>query len=197
MRKIVAGTGVAVAILLPLSLRIAPGDPLFHAGNLALIIVYLLGALGAKARGLQLPLGARHLPLGLAAGGLMTGAFLLGALAVARIPALANPVSLLLTHAEGNLPLVLIWLIAGGIGEELYFRGALWEALPAHRLAITTIIYTAIIALAGIWLLTFAAAAMGLVAGYVRSRSGSLLPAIIAHLMWSSTMLLALPTLVS
>lgn len=197
MRRAVALTGIAVAILLPLSLRLSPGDPLFHLGNLAVIITYVLGTLAAISRGLRLPLRRRGLGLGIGAGAAMTAAFLLGALAVARMPAVARPVSHLLSHADGDLLLVAVWVILGGIGEELYFRGALWEALPSHRLLLTTIIYTAIIAFAGIWLLTFAAATMGLVAGYVRSRTDSLLPAIITHLTWSLTMLFALPTLVS
>lgn len=190
-------TGIAVAILLPLSLRITPGDPIFHVANFSLAGIYALGALTAAGRGLRLPLAARHLGLGIFAGAGLTAVFLLGALAVARIPTLADPVSQLLAHAEGSLPLVLSGLILGGIGEEFYFRGALWQALPNRRLLWTTLIYTAIIALAGIPLLTFAAACMGLLTGYLRERTASLLPPIIAHLIWSLSMLLALPPLVS
>ncbi len=55
-------------------------------------------------------------------------------LVVAHIPVLREPVDQLLDHARfGSLPVVLAITMVNGIVEELYFRGALYAALPSPR----------------------------------------------------------------
>ena len=48
----------------------------------------------------------------------------------------ASPVDQLLDHARfGSLPVVLAITFVNGVVEELYFRGALYAALPAPRVS--------------------------------------------------------------
>ena len=59
---------------------------------------------------------------------------------MARIPVLREPVEQLLDHARfGSFALVLAITFINGIVEELYFRGALYAALPRHQVTITTV----------------------------------------------------------
>ena len=67
----------------------------------------------------------------LALGSLLVALFLAGALVVARHPGLREPVDDLLDHARyGSLAVVLAITVLNGVAEELYFRGALYAALP-------------------------------------------------------------------
>lgn len=56
--------------------------------------------------------------------------FLLGALIVRSIPALAGPVSDMLDNMRhGSVPMTLATLIINGVGEELFFRDVARRAL--------------------------------------------------------------------
>jgi membrane protease YdiL (CAAX protease family) len=198
--------GVAVVTLivgagvLAWALRLAPGDPLFYLGTLALALVWVVGSLAS---------GPLHLGRGWTRGGgtsravvqsLVVGVallllFLVGALAVARIPALRTPVDGLLAHARiGSLTAVAVITAINGIAEELYFRGALYAGIGRrHAVAVTTIVYALVTATAGIPLLVLAAALLGLVTGLQRRVTGGILGPIITHLTWSLGMLFLLP----
>lgn len=128
---------------------------------------------------------------------LLIGLFLAGALVIARIPVLRGPVDALLDHARvGSLWVVALVTILNGIGEELYFRGALFAAIGRrHAVAVTTVLYTLTTATSGIPLLVFAAAVLGLVCGLQRRVTGGVLGPILVHIAWSSTMLFLLPPL--
>ena len=85
-----------------------------------------------------------------------------------------------------------------GISEELYFRGALFAAIP-DRIAVpgddpSTPLVTAT---AAIPLLTLAAVAVGLVTALHRRVTGGVLGPIVTHLTWSIGMLLALGPLLN
>lgn len=199
-RVVVALTLVAGAAVLAWALRIQPGDELFYLATLGLAAVWALGALLSG----RLRLGLGHTRQGsrtgrpvvqsLALGVLLLTIFLVGALVVARIPALSEPVDELLDHARiGSLPVVLLITILNGVAEELYFRGALYAALPGHAVAITTVLYTLTTVGTGVPLLVFAAAVLGLVTGLQRRVTGGILGPVITHVTWSAGMLLLLP----
>lgn len=78
---------------------------------------------------------------------------------VAQLPPLATPVQELLDHARrGSLPLVALLTALTGLAKELFFRGALFLALPrGWQLAGFTIPCTAVTAMSGIQLLASAA----------------------------------------
>lgn len=187
------------------SLQLRPGDPLFYAGTAALAATWLVGAFLAG----PLHLGRAHTRSGsayarpvvqsLVLGALLLGVFLTGALLVAQVPVLRGPVDDLLDHARyGSLLLVLVITMVNGVAEEVFFRGALYGAIPQRlTVAATTAIYALTTVVVGVPLLVLAAACVGLVCGLQRRVTGGVLGPIITHLTWSTGMLLLLPPLLS
>jgi uncharacterized protein len=205
-RRWVAGTTlVAGAAVLGWALRIEPGDRLFYVATIALAGVWALGAVLSG----PLHLGRAHTRAGstdsravvqsLALGALLLVLFLAGALVVAHVPFLREPVDELLDHAQvGSLPLVAAITAGNGIAEELYFRGALYAATGrGHPVVVTTVVYTLVTVPAGIPLLVLAAAILGLVVGLQRRVTGGILGPTITHLTWSLGMLFLLPLVLS
>jgi uncharacterized protein len=205
-RRWVAGTTlVAGAAVLGWALRIEPGDRLFYVATIALAGVWALGAVLSG----PLHLGRAHTRAGstdsravvqsLALGALLLVLFLAGALVVAHVPFLREPVDELLDHAQvGSLPLVAAITAGNGIAEELYFRGALYAATGRrHPVVVTTVVYTLVTVPAGIPLLVLAAAILGLVVGLQRRVTGGILGPTITHLTWSLGMLFLLPPVLS
>ncbi|HSU74567.1 MAG TPA: CPBP family intramembrane glutamic endopeptidase [Terrabacter sp.] len=199
-RVVVTVTFVVGSVVLGWALHIKPGDPLFYAGSLALAAVWALGALASG----PLHFGRGHTRSGeresrpvvqsLALGALVLLVFLVGSLVVARVPFLREPVDALLDHARfGSLPVVLLITVLNGIAEELYFRGALYAALPSHAVAVTTVLYALTTVGSGVPLLVLAAAVVGLVTALQRRVTGGILGPIITHVTWSTGMLLLLP----
>ncbi|KRC88645.1 abortive infection protein [Terrabacter sp. Root85] len=196
---VVALTFVVGTAVLAWALRITPGDPLFYVATLALAAVWLVGALlsgplhagmGHTRRGEK----ARPIVQSLVLGVLLLVLFLVGALVVARIPVLREPVDQLLDHARfGAFTAVLAITFVNGVVEELYFRGALYAALPRHQVTLTTLLYALTTVGSGIPLLVLAAAVIGLVTALQRRVTGGFLGPIITHVVWSTGMLLLLP----
>ena len=83
---------------------------------------------------------ARAVVQSLALGALLLGLFMAGAVVVAQVPVLRDPVQELLDHAVyGSLAVVTLITMVNGIAEELYFRGALYAAVGRrHAVAVTT-----------------------------------------------------------
>lgn len=200
-RRVVAAlTLVAGAVLLAWTLRIPPGDGMFYVACLALAAVWAIGALlsgplhlgWARTRtgGLARPV-VQSLTLGI----LILAVFLAGALVVAHIPLLRNPVERLLAHAqEGSLTAVAVLTAVNGVAEELYFRGALYAAIGRrHAVSLSTLFYALITVGPGIPLLILAAAVIGLVTALQRRVTGGVLGPIITHLVFSLGMLFCLP----
>lgn len=205
-RLISAVTLVVGAIVLGWSLSIEPGASLFYGATALLALVWIVGALLARGI-LGHPLhrvvgqgrdGARDLALGLVTGLALGGIFLVGALVLARIPALRAPVETLLAHADqGIFVVVLALTLLNGYAEELFFRGALFDALPGHGarlpIIVTSVVYTVVTAAAGIWMLAVAGLVLGLVCAVLRARTGGTSAAIVCHLTWSLIMIFLLP----
>lgn len=200
-RRVVAAiTYVAGALTLAATLRITPGDARFYPAALGLAVIWGLGAVlsgplhlgsGRTRAGRQ----ARPVVQSLALGLLLLVVFLAGALVVAPVPALREPVDDLLDHARfGSAAVVLAITMLNGVVEELYFRGALYSAFPrTHAVAATTVLYALTTVGSGVPLLVFAAVVLGLVTALQRRVTGGVLGPIITHITWSSGMLLLLP----
>lgn len=199
-RRWVAGvTGVGGTALLARTLSLPPGDPAFEPATFAVAGVW---ALGAFASG-PLKLGrartrtggpSRAVVQSLALGTLLLAIFLAGAALVTGVPALRDPVQHLLDHARyGSLALVAVATAVNGVAEELYFRGALFAALP-RRFAVagTAVAYTLTTVPTQIPLLVFAAAVLGTVVGLQRRVTGGVLGPVVTHLTWSLGMLFLL-----
>lgn len=201
-RVVTAVTLVVGSVILGATLRIPPGDDLFYIGGLGLAAVWIAGGLAAG----RLHLGWAHTreegfarpvvqPLALAA--LAIGIFTAGAVVVGQIPWLAGAVDEVLDHARyGSLGLIWAITVINGIGEELFFRGALFAAVGRrHALAITTAVYVLATAATGNLMLAVAALLLGLLTGAQRRVTGGVLAPIITHVLWSSAMLLLLPAI--
>lgn len=203
-RRIVAAlTLICGMATLAASLRVPPGDDRFYAHTFALAVIWIVGALASGPLHLGHAWTRRGEPTGraivqsLSLAGLLIALFLAGALVVAQLPVLRGPVDDLLDHARfGSLPLVAALTAANGVGEEMYFRGALYAAIGRRgAVAASTLIYTLTTIVTGIPLLVLAAALLGTVTALQRRVTGGLLGPIIVHVTWSAAMLFALPVL--
>ena len=205
-RRVVAVLTLLVgAGVLAWALRIDPGDSLFYVATLALAGVWTLGALLSgplhlgRARTRSGTTDSRAVVQSLALGVLLLALFMAGAVVVARVPFLRDPVDDLLDHAQvGSLALVALITAVNGIAEELYFRGALYAGVGRrHAVLVTTVVYAAVTAASGIPLLVLAAAILGLVVGLQRRVTGGILGPVVTHLTWSLGMLFLLPKALS
>lgn len=205
-RRLVTALTLLVGVaLLGWSLQLRPGDPLFYLGTAALALTWVLGAVLAG----PLYLGRAHTRGGTAyvrpvvqsvcLGALLLVVFLAGAVVVAQVPALAGPADDLLDHARfASLPLVLAITVVNGVAEELFFRGAMYAAIPQRwTIAATTVLYALTTVVVGVPLLVLAAVLLGLVCGLQRRVTGGVLGPAITHITWSTGMLLLLPPLLN
>ena len=199
-----AVTAVFLAVgagVLALSLRIEPGSGWFYLATFGLAAVW---AVGAFASG-PLHLGRvdfrgtarRPVVTPVLVGALLAGVFVAGALLVhhvAFLEPLEERVRSVMDYADqGSLLLLVAVTLVNGIAEELFFRGAAYEAVPVRPVLWTTIAYAGVTAATGNPMLTFAAALLGLVVGLERKVSGGILAPILTHCTWSLAMLLVLP----
>lgn len=201
-RAVVAATAVTGAGLLGRSLSTAPGSRRFYLSTAAVAGVWGAGGLtsGPLHRGWIENRDAtlRRPVLTPAATGLAAFAVFYGAaIAARRIPALGDAVARVLRFAEeGDDRLVLATTLANGVGEEIFFRGALYAALGRHRPVTTsTVVYVLATTTTRNPALVLAAATMGTLFGLQRRASGGLQAPLITHGVWSALMLRFLPPL--
>lgn len=201
IRRVVTAVFVIVgAGVLAWSLAIEPGSSTFYVATLVLAATWTVGAfasgpihLGRVARktsdDLRRPVVGAIL-LGL----LLAGVFVLGALVVHQIPVLDRQVATVLAHASAGVTPILVFItVVNGIAEELFFRGALYAAIPHHPVLISSVAYTIATLATGNLMLGFAAILLGLVVGLERRASGGVLAPVLTHVTWSTTMLFLLP----
>jgi membrane protease YdiL (CAAX protease family) len=203
-RQVVAAIVVLVgAGVLGWSLRLEPGGNTFYVAAIVLAGVWAVGAflsgrlhLGRMARGTEVFVRPILAPIML--GLLLVGVFVLGALVVREIDPLAAYVSSVLEYAdEGSLTVLAIITFFNGIAEELFFRGAMYAAIPRYPVVWTTLAYVVATLATGNVMLGFAAVLLGAVCGLERRASGGILAPILTHITWSLSMLFLLPLLFS
>lgn len=200
-RQMVAATVVLVgAVVLGWSLRLEPGSQIFYVGAVLLAGVWAVGAFVSG----QLHLGRisrreafiRPVVEPIAIGLGLAAIFVVGSLVVREIDPLAAYVSSVLEYAdEGSLTVLAIITFFNGIAEELFFRGAMYAAIPRHAVAWTTLAYVVATLATGNIMLAFAAILLGAVCGLQRRASGGVLAPILTHITWSLSMLFVLPLL--
>jgi len=196
--RILAATGIGGAGLLGVSLSTRPGSPQFYLLTLGLAGTWAAGALHSGPGPLS---GLDHRASAAAvAGPVLTGAaafgLFYGAARVARrIPPLSRAVGSVLRYAHRGAP-PLVFLTAGtnAVAEELFFRGALWAAVPAP-ITTTTVAYAAAVAATRNPALVAAGAATSVLFGYQRRITGGVLAPALSHVTWSLLMLYFLPRL--
>ena len=125
------------------------------------------------------------------------GFFYACALVAREIPVLDRAIKNVLDFAEeGNDPLILMTTLANGLGEEVFFRGAIYAALDADRaVVVSTAIYTLATVSTRNPALILAASVMGTLFGLQRRASGGLQAPVLTHLTWSTLMVRYLPRL--
>lgn len=199
-QEVVAGTTALGAALLGVSLSTAPGSRRFYAWTLAVAALWTGGGVvsGPLHRGwiegpddrLRRPVLA-PIATGVGAFGLFVG---LAALA-ARVPVLDRAIGDVLAFAEqGTDRWVLATTLANGVGEEVFFRGALYTALADHHpVAASTAVYTVATGATRNPALVLAAGAMGTLFALQRRASRGLQAPALTHVTWSTLMVRLFP----
>jgi membrane protease YdiL (CAAX protease family) len=122
-------------------------------------------------------------------------AFVVAYLVARSLPLVGPAIDGVLSTADaGSTALVLFIALVNGIGEELFFRGALHAALEPHRPGMSaTVVYVAVTAVTGNIALVIAAVVMGALFSLERLSTRGVLAPMVTHLTWSTLMILALP----
>jgi uncharacterized protein len=201
-RKVVVGTSLLGATVLGLSLAAPPNSRRFYVLTLTAAGTWTLGGLASGPLHLGWIEGRdqrlrRPLVTPVVTGAGAFGFFYACALVARHIPVLDTAISRVLQFAEqGNAPLVLLTTYANGIGEEIFFRGALYAALPrGHPVLASTGVYTLATITTRNPSLVLAAAVMGSLFALQRRASGGLQAPLLTHVTWSTLMVRYLPPL--
>jgi uncharacterized protein len=200
-RVVVAITLVIGATVLGFSLRRAPGESSFYWLTLALAAVWTAGAFisGPLHLGGICWRGRNQRPVisGTIIGLLVGGIFVLGGLIAREIPAISALIARVLQFAhQGSFLLVVVITVVNGMGEEIFFRGALYTALGRHHpVVVSTILYACASMASGNPMLGFAAIILGTVCALERRASGGVLAPVLTHFVWGLIMVLVLPPL--
>jgi membrane protease YdiL (CAAX protease family) len=199
---VTVGVAVLGAAVLGLSLRLEPGSGWFYPATFALALVWVAGAFASGPLHLGRIAWRSDLvrpvlsPLGL--GVALAALCVLGALVVREVPYLGDRVAGVMDYAdEGSLPVLLVVAAVNGVAEELFFRGALYAAIPRHPVLWTSVAYTVVTLATGNVMLGLAAVVLGVVVALERRASGGVLAPVLTHVVWSFLLLLALPPLFS
>jgi uncharacterized protein len=201
-RRVVARVLVGGAAALGLSFSSQPGSPRFYVLTLGVASTWLVGGL----RSGPLPLGRartgghpwqRTVVAPVATGVAAFGVFYGAAVIARRVPVLNEAIASALRYASrGSDPLVLLTTLANGVAEEVYFRGALFDAVgDRHAVSVSTAVYMLATAATRNPALVLASGAMGALFGMQRRAAGGIQAPIVTHLTWSSLMLRYLPPL--
>lgn len=202
-RRVVAGTTVAGASLLGLSLSTKPDTKEFYGLTAAVAGTWVLGGLtsGPLHLGYQQRRTRSELerpvitPIALGLGAF--GAFYAVALVAREIPFLDRALSDILTFAdEGNAALTLGTTLLNGAAEEVFFRGAMYAAAGVEQPVLkTTAVYTAATLPTRNPALVLAAGVMGTLFAFQRRASGGIQAPLLTHVTWSTLMYRFLPPL--
>ncbi|MEO5709643.1 MAG: CPBP family intramembrane glutamic endopeptidase [Nocardioidaceae bacterium] len=201
-RRVVAGVSVVGTGLLGLSLSTKPDSKAFYGLTAAVAGTWTAGGLLSGPLHLGWIQGRdQHLRRPVVtpvATGVGAFAFFYACALVARkIPVLDHAIGSVLTFAEeGSGPLVVATTLANGLGEEVFFRGAMYAALDADRAVVaSTAVYTLATVSTRNPALVLAAGVMGTLFALQRRASGGLQAPVLTHLTWSTLMVRYLPPL--
>lgn len=201
-RRVVAGVSGLGSALLGLSLSTKPGSRTFYAMTTAVAATWTaggvvsgplhLGWIQSRDQHLRRPVVT---PVATGVGAFAF--FYACALVARRIPVLDRAIGNVLQFAEeGQGHLVVATTLANGLGEEIFFRGAMYAALdPGHALVASTVVYTLTTASTRNPALMLAAGVMGTLFALQRRASGGLQAPVLTHLTWSTLMVRYLPPL--
>lgn len=196
IRGVVAATLVLGALLLAATINVQRNSTLFVVAGIALALVWTVGFSLTQdwRRHFQARPGA-DTAIGIVVGAGMFGAFVAAAWVARRSGILEGSIDEILHQADDQAlaPLIAVTAI-NGVAEELFFRGALMNALSAPRaLVVSTALYVAVTFAGGNIALALASAVMGTLFAAERRLTNALVMPIATHLVWSVLMITAFP----
>lgn len=206
-RWVVGLTLVVGAGLLGATLTVDADTPAFFLLGFALAAVWVVGSLASGPLHLGRSLHPAPGPAGEATPGhrAVGGPILLGVVAylaflvlylvLRDVPVFEGALEGILDRADAAaLPLVLALALANAVAEEVYFRGALHEAIGGRQApVIATAVYVATTVAGRNVALVAAALVMGTVFMLERLATRGILAPALTHVTWSALMILALP----
>ena len=186
-------------VLLAATIDARPDSAAFYALAATTAAVWMAGSVASG----PLPLGRRgglsdgrrEFAVPAVVGVVLFGLFVASDLVARHVPGVSGALDDILSHADiGPLvPLLLVALVSG-IGEEAFFRGALYSAIGGRRpVAWSTLAYAAVTVVTGNVALVVAAAALGSVTALERRSARGILAPAVTHVVWSALMLAAFP----
>lgn len=201
-RRWISSVTLAVgSFMLAWSLRLSPGNPAYYAATLALAVTWIVGGLlsgklylgSANSRDGQR--ASRGILQAVILGLLLLGLFLGVAALASPVPALRDQLAVLLVPSYFSfLPVVVLLTLLNAIGEELFFRGALYAAVGGRQaMLVTTLVYALTTIPTGLPVMVLSAALVGVVVGLQRRVTGGVLAPVITHVIWSMGVLFLLP----
>ena len=186
-RGVVAAVALAGTRLLGASLSAPPGSSRFYGLTSGLAATWLAGGLasGPVRRGRSTVVT----PIAMAAGAFAV--FYACALVARRVPVLDRAIAGVLQYDEqGSSTLVLLTTLTNGAAEEVFFRGALYDAVgDKHPVVLSTGAYALATAATRNPALVLASIVMGALFGLQRRATGGIQAPILTHLTWSALML--------
>lgn len=187
MRKtLLAGVTAAGSSLLGASLASRKGSRRFHVLTASVAATWFAGA-GPVER------GRPDVVQPVLAGAGAFGVFYGGALVCRRIPLLRRAIAGVLGHAHhGSTASVAVTTLVTGAAEEVFFRGALYDAFGGSG---STALYVLSTTATRNPALVLASAVMGTLFAVQRGRSGGVQAPLLTHVVWSALMLAFLPRL--
>ena len=196
-RRVVGATAVVGAGVLGASLSTRPGSTAFYALTGATALTWTTGGLAAGPlhRG-RTP--SQHRPI---IGPVLTGAAAFGAFYAAarvahRFPLLDRAIASVVRYADkGSDGLVLATTLLNGAAEELFFRGAVYDAAGARAVPVSTAAYVLATSATRNPALVLASVVMGALFAAQRRSTGGIQAPLLTHLTWSVLMLRFLPPL--
>jgi membrane protease YdiL (CAAX protease family) len=201
--KVIAGICVTGAALLGASFSTKPGSPRFYVVSLGAAGIWLLGGLRSGPRHLgwqhSRPDQLRRTVIApIAAGAAAFGIFYVGAQIARRIPLLNAAITSVMRYThEGSGPLMMATVVVNAIGEEVFFRGALFDAVDDRRRGVSTstAVYSLVITATRNPALVLASGIMGTLLARQRRATGGIQASTLTHVTWSMLMLRFVPRL--
>ena len=154
----------------------------------------LSGPVAIRRAGGRSP-GVLEITIPILVGALLFGAFFGAKLIADQIPLVSGSIANVLNRADaGPRPLVLAVALINGVGEEMFFRGALYSVFARKSALVATTVTYCVVTVATLNVALVAAAlAVGAVFVAERRLSGGVLAPLLTHVTWSLLVILLLP----
>jgi membrane protease YdiL (CAAX protease family) len=200
-RTAVAAALVAGTAVLAATLAAPSGSGLFYGLGLLAAAVWIAGAVASGPVQWRAPPGVTKsrllvdVAIPIAIGAALFGAFFVAKSVADQVPLLSHSVASVLARADtGARDLALLVALFNGVGEELFFRGALHAAFGRRHPEIRSTAVYALVTVATLNVaLVAAAVVMGAVFSAERRATGGVVAPILTHLTWSALMIYFLP----